>query len=193
MTAQRVKIERVCVSTEQLPRPGLPEVSVIGRSNVGKSTLINRVLGVGKILRVSRTPGRTQAVIFVDVNGSGYLVDLPGYGYAKVPLAVKRSWRSLVETYLARRAVGMGVLLVDIRRDAEEEEKRMVEWFRYYGRPFSVVMTKADKLPRGRWKARARVLAGELLLEGNEEPIPFSAVTGEGVKTLRLIVKKSME
>ena len=142
---------------------------------------------------MSGTPGRTQAVIFVDYKGRGYVVDLPGFGYAKVPLRIKETWKSLVEGYLYRRASGKAMLLVDIRREAREEEVRMVEWFRHWNWPFIVVMTKADKVARGHWKARAARLSKDLTLGKDQEPIPFSALTGEGVKIVRKIIEKQME
>lgn len=189
----QVSVKMICTSAKQLPPIERAEVAVIGRSNVGKSTMINAVLGGGKILRVSGTPGRTQAVIFVDYMGRGYVVDLPGFGYAKVPMKIKESWKSLVEGYLDRRARGRAMLLIDIRRDAREEEKSMVEWFRHWERPFVVVMTKADKISRGRWKARAARLTKELDLEKDEMPIAFSAKTGEGVKVVKKIIEQQME
>lgn len=186
-------IELVCVSPEQLPAPVLPEVAVIGRSNVGKSTLLNALTGKKGMLRVSQTPGRTEGVIFVRLGKRGYLVDLPGYGFAKVPLPVKASWKRLVESYLARPARGGAVLLVDIRRDAEEGERQIVEWFRRSGRPLRVVLTKADKLSRGRWKGRATKLAAELGLGPEEFPLPLSAATGEGLRRLRAMVEEILE
>ncbi len=188
-----IRIEKVCTSPAQLPPPSKAEVAVVGRSNVGKSSFVNAVLGRKKLLRVSNTPGRTEGVIFVDISGKGYLVDLPGYGYAKVPQSVRNAWRTLVETYLKRDAKGAAILLIDIRREAGEGDIKIVEWFRYYGRSFIVVMTKADKISRGHWKARADALCRELALNPQQRPIPFSAVTGEGVKTMQRLIEESME
>jgi GTP-binding protein len=186
-------LARSCFTPSQLPVPGLPEVAVIGRSNVGKSSLINSVLGQKSLMRVSNTPGRTRAVFFVDLGGRGYLVDLPGYGFAKVPLEMKKEWGRLVEAYLKRKASGPALLLVDARRDPMEGDIQMAGWFRHYGRAFHVVMTKADKLSRGHWKTRADAITRGLDLEADQRPIPFSAVTGEGVKSLRHLIETSME
>jgi len=176
-----------------MPPAGRPEVAVIGRSNVGKSSLINAVLGQKGLMRVSNTPGRTRAVFFVGLDGKGFLVDLPGYGWAKVPLEMKRSWGQLVEAYLSRRPPGPALLLIDIRREPGEGDVQMAEWFRHYGRPFTVVMTKADKISRGQWKKSSDAIARGLELEKEQKPVPFSAVTGEGVKSLRHFIEASME
>lgn len=193
LKAQRASLEKVCATPAQLPAVGALEVAVIGRSNVGKSTLINAVLGQKGFMRVSNTPGRTQAIFFVGMGGRGFLVDLPGYGFAKAPEAVRRSWGALVEAYLKRQAPGTALLLMDIRRDPGEGDLRMVEWFRHYGRPFHVILTKADKVSRGQWRPRAAAIARDLELEEGQEPIPFSAVSGEGVRALRILIEKSME
>lgn len=187
------QLERVAANRGQLPEPTLPEVPVIGRSNVGKSSFINTLTGRKGFMRVSNSPGRTGAVFFVNVGGRGYVVDLPGYGFAKVPLPVKRAWADLVEAYLARAAKGGGILLVDARREPNEGDRQMVSYFRHYGRPFSVVMTKVDKISRGRWKGRATAIADALGLGADQEPIPFSAVTNEGAKRVLRLIEEYME
>jgi len=188
-----ITLEKSCFTPGQLPPPGKPEVAVIGRSNVGKSSLINAILGQKGLMRVSNTPGRTRAIFFVGMAGRGYVVDLPGYGFARVPLEMKRSWRQLVEAYLKRLAPGPALLLIDIRREPGEGDFQMAEWFRHFGRPFYVVLTKADKVARGQWKKRADAIARGLGLEKEQRPIPFSILTGEGVKPLRHLIEASME
>jgi GTP-binding protein len=187
------RLERVCVTPSQLPPATLPEVAIIGRSNVGKSSLINVVLGQRGLMRVSNTPGRTQAVLFVALGEKGYVVDLPGYGFAKVPMPLKAAWGKLVETYLARGARGAACLLLDIRREPGDGDRVMADYFRRYGRPFFVVMTKADKVSRGTWNQRAQAMTRALSLEPEQMPIPFSAVSGEGVRNVYRKIEESME
>ena len=186
-------IEAICAKAEQLPAPSLPEVAVIGRSNVGKSSLINAVLGQRGLLRVSQEPGRTREVIFIRVGSRGFLVDLPGYGFAKAPLAVKRSWANLVENYLARETRGAVLLLLDIRREEPAEgDYQMVEWLRHYGRPFSVVLTKADQLPRGRWNRASGLILKSLGLERKVTPLVVSVKSKEGIDPLRKLIAKGL-
>jgi len=185
------RIEMICATGKQIPPPTRTEVPIIGRSNVGKSSLVNALLGVKGLIRVSQEPGRTREVIFLRAGEDGYLVDLPGYGFARVPLALKKSWGALVEAYLARRARGAGLLLLDIRREGlSEGDLQMVQYFRHYGRPFFVVLTKADKVPRGKWGAAARAVARELEMEKGEKPLTVSARTGEGIEELRKFVAR---
>jgi len=188
-----VEISRICGSISQLPAPSLPEVAVIGRSNVGKSSLINAAVGRKRLMRVSGTPGRTREIFFLSLGDMGYLVDLPGYGYAKVSKSMRAEWRKLVEAYLQRDAMGRSCLLIDIRRDPGEEEQLIVDWMRHYGKPIFSVLTKADKVPRGRWKGRRDAVANALAFGDDESPFPFSARTGEGLQQLRGKILAGME
>jgi GTP-binding protein len=162
---------------DRLPAPTLPEIALAGRSNVGKSALLNRLVGRRALARVSRTPGRTQQINFFSVDDRLVLVDLPGYGFARVPLSVKEQWRELVEAYLtARRPVRAVVVLVDVRRGIEADDARLLDFLAAHGRMAVVVATKVDKLGHA---ARLRALAaiGE---QSGAPPIAFSALTGEG-------------
>ncbi|MEW6266441.1 MAG: ribosome biogenesis GTP-binding protein YihA/YsxC [Thermodesulfobacteriota bacterium] len=168
----------------QFPPAGRPEVAFAGRSNVGKSSLLNCLLNRRGLARTSKTPGRTQQINFFDVADWLYFVDLPGFGYAHVPLKVRAAWRPLVESYLSsRRNIRLVVLLVDIRRDPGGEERDLLAWLRMNRRPSLIVATKADKIPRGR--RRARLEAVKKALDLAEEPIVFSSVSGEGREALR--------
>jgi len=160
----------------RFPAPTRPEVAFAGRSNVGKSSAINRLLGRRGLARTSTTPGRTRQLNFFRVDDRLVFVDLPGYGYARVSHAARAAWRPLVESYLAGRGVLAGmVLLVDVRRGVEDEERGLLEFLAALDRPVLVVATKADKLNR---RERTRALAD--LAASGCEVVPFSAVTGEG-------------
>lgn len=160
----------------------LPQVAFSGRSNVGKSSLINVLLNRtrSKIARVSQTPGKTRALNFFSVNSDFFLVDLPGYGYAKVPESMRADWRRLMEWYLAESGGVRGVVhLVDARRAPTEDDRRMVSYLAALGLPTLVVLTKMDKLKRSQ-RAAAVALAQETLAVDREQLVLFSAKTGEG-------------
>lgn len=161
------------------PPPGPPEVAIAGRSNVGKSSLLNAVLGRRALARVSATPGRTRQLNFFLAHDGLVLVDLPGYGYAVGPEAERRAWGPLVETYLRERPTLRGVvLLVDLRRGVESEEDDVLRYVAALGLPAAVVATKADKLGRG--AARSALAALGATLPAGLPLIGFSARTGEG-------------
>ncbi|MCK6529591.1 ribosome biogenesis GTP-binding protein YihA/YsxC [Myxococcota bacterium] len=170
------------VRLAQFPKDDLPEVAFAGRSNVGKSSCLNVLVGRRNVARVSATPGRTQQLNAYLVDGIVRFVDLPGYGYAKAPEPVRRSWGRMIEDYLNRREnLKLMVLLVDIRRDPGEEERQVAEWLDHRGIPGLLVLTKADKVSRN--EARRRVLAiGRALEASEEEMVPFSSLTRQGVE-----------
>lgn len=135
--------------SQDLPAPTLREVAFAGRSNAGKSSAINVLADQNRLAFVSKTPGRTQLINFFRCGEAGYLVDLPGYGYAQVPEAVRRQWRGLLENYLTRRASLVGlVLIMDARHPLTELDRQMLAWFAPTGRPVHVLLTKSDKLTR---------------------------------------------
>lgn len=178
------------VQLRQLPRNGLKEVAFLGRSNVGKSSLINRLCVRKSLARQSQEPGKTRELNYYLINKSFYFVDLPGYGYARVPEQVRSSWGKLVEQYLKTRdQLCLVVQLVDARHEPTELDKMMVGWLEYYEIPFLVVLTKADKLPVSkmpRYLAEARSVFG--IYPQCQDVIPFSAVNGTGrVELIRLI------
>jgi len=158
---------------------------MVGRSNVGKSSLINAVLKRKAVARVSQTPGKTQAVQFYLVNERFHIVDLPGYGYAKVSKDVKRSWGQLVRSYLDNAdALRLIFLLLDARRTPSEDDCQMHQWSRAAGIDERVVLTKSDKLSNNQLARSTAEIAGELAI-GVDELIPCSAVTGKGIERLR--------
>ncbi|HEY2388783.1 MAG TPA: ribosome biogenesis GTP-binding protein YihA/YsxC [Candidatus Binatia bacterium] len=173
------RAEFIGAATEpgRFPPAGPREVAFAGRSNVGKSSAINRILGRRGLARTSSTPGRTQQLNFFAIDDRVVFVDLPGYGYAKVPKALRAGWGPLVESYLEGRAALAGlVLLIDVRRGFEEEEQRLLDFAAARDLPLLVIATKVDKLRRAE-----RVQAERAFTATPVPVVPFSAVTGEGV------------
>ncbi|MFQ6110443.1 MAG: ribosome biogenesis GTP-binding protein YihA/YsxC [Nitrospinota bacterium] len=168
------------------PKGSLPELAFAGRSNVGKSSLINSLLGRRGLAKTSSTPGKTRCLNFFLINRAFFFVDLPGYGYAGVPLPVRARWRAIVEGYLSKRRQLRGVvLLLDIRRGVTEGDERLIAWLSKERLPFLPVATKADKLKGGR--RREALLSMEKALaaipgpsSGSISPLPFSALKGTG-------------
>lgn len=166
------------------PEGGLPEIAFAGRSNVGKSSLINVLVNRKNLVRTSSTPGRTQLINFFDVNGTFTLVDLPGYGFAKVPLAVKKEWGPMMETYLSRRSTLRGVVLIlDVRRTPGDEDLQMLSWLRTYGITPIIVMTKCDKVSKNERAKQLALIAGQLGVKRDEISC-FSALSREGVEAI---------
>ena len=158
----------------------LPQVAFSGRSNVGKSSLINRIVGRKNLARTSSTPGRTQEINFFCINDEIVFVDLPGYGYARVPLSVKRAWGPMVEGYLTENPVlRLVILIIDIRRDPGEEEISFIQWLSARGIAHLIVATKVDKEKKSRVLYRIGEIAQQLGVK-SDAIIPFSAQTGLG-------------
>ncbi len=165
------------------------EVAFAGRSNVGKSSALNAILGHRGLARTSKTPGRTQQIIFFAIDRERRLVDLPGYGYAKVPEAVRRHWGRTVSRYLgSRRSLRGVVVAMDARRPMTELDVRMLEWSLAHGLPSHILLTKSDKLSRGQAAATLQRLGRELSGRGHVSVQLFSARTGLGVESARDIV-----
>ena len=163
------------IKPHQYPEAQLPEVAFAGRSNVGKSSLINTLVNRKRLVKTSATPGRTQLINFFTVNAAISLVDLPGYGYARVPAAVQRQWGPMIETYLkGRETLQAVVLILDVRRTPGLEEQNLIDWLALYRRAPILVLTKADKLSKSaRIKQRAAI--GKTLGVPGAELILFSA------------------
>jgi len=162
------------------PPGDMPEIAFAGRSNVGKSSLINVLLNRKNLVRTSSTPGRTQLINFFMVNGEFMLVDLPGYGFAKVPLAVKKQWGPMMETYLSSREnLRVVVLILDIRRVPTAEDRQMLEWLRAYSVSPLLVVTKCDKVSKNERARQAALIARTLEVEKSELHF-FSALSKDG-------------
>lgn len=177
------------VKPSSYPAGELPEVALAGRSNVGKSSLLNKLVNRKRLARTSNTPGRTRLINFFLVNGSFHLVDLPGYGYARVPVGERDSWRKMVEGYLNNRPHLKGVLLlVDSRHPPTEMDLQMYGWLKFRGLPAAVAATKADKLSRSRLLQSLKVIRTELQLAEGDALVPFSAETGQGRDELLAVI-----
>jgi len=164
----------------QYPTEGLPEIAFAGRSNVGKSSLINVLVNRKRLVKTSSTPGRTQLVNFFDINDYLTFVDLPGYGYAKVPASVRKKWGPMIETYLSGRNTLKGVVVIlDIRRTPREEEHNLIAWLEHYAIASILVLTKTDKLSKTKLVKQHAVVARSLALD-SRDLILFSAKSRKG-------------
>jgi GTP-binding protein len=162
------------------PETTLPEIAFAGRSNVGKSSLINALLRRSKAARVSNTPGRTREINFFKVNDQFVLVDLPGYGYARISKERKAEWKPMIESYLSASQNLRGIVqLLDVRHDPTKDDLQMLDFLAQVGVPTLVVMTKTDKLSKAQAQARVTAITASLGLEA-EQVIAFSSVSGEG-------------
>lgn len=177
------------VKIADYPAGELPEVALAGRSNVGKSSLLNKLVNRKGLARTSNTPGRTRLINFFKVNDDFHLVDLPGYGYAKVPLQEKDSWRIMVESYLNTRKNLKGVvMLVDSRHPPTAQDIQMYHWLKHRGLDAAVVATKADKNSRSRLLQSLKVIRAALPLAEGDPLVPFSSETGQGREELLEII-----
>ena len=176
----------------EYPPGNLPEVAIAGKSNVGKSSLINTLVSRKNLARTSSQPGRTQTINFFRVNDAISLADLPGYGFAKVPLEIRQAWKPMVESYLqTRQAIRLVILILDSRRGLAPEDSTLLDWLDYHEIPAILVLTKADKLSQFERVKQKKALAGIGLLEGRTL-LFFSAVTGEGKDDLWDLIQKAV-
>ena len=181
MVIKNVSLETVCGITSKLPQNTLPEVAFAGKSNVGKSSLINALMNRKSLARTSAQPGKTQTINFYNVNGELYFVDLPGYGYAKVSAEEKERWGKMIERYLHGSGMLKAVfLLVDIRHEPSENDRIMYRWIVEQGHSPIVVATKADKLKRSQKEKQLRQIREGLHAGKDARLIPFSAQSKEG-------------
>ncbi|MFP4597677.1 MAG: ribosome biogenesis GTP-binding protein YihA/YsxC [Persicimonas sp.] len=181
MHVKKAEFVKSATAPEHYPPPDRPEVAFAGRSNVGKSSLMNTLLNRSGLVRVSRQPGRTQLVNFFNVNDELYLVDLPGYGFAKVPEDVKAAWGPMIEDYLASRPnLAAMVCIMDIRRGMEEDDRQLIEAAPHFGVQPILVFTKADKLSKQKRKQRRIDIANQFGVH-KDEIILFSSLKKFGM------------
>jgi len=194
MNLQNAEFVISAASERDFPCDGLPQVVFAGRSNAGKSSVLNCVLGRKSLSRVSAQPGKTRHINFFKIDGRAYFVDLPGYGYAKVPESEKRRWGSLIEAYFNKSGlITCGVLIVDIRRRPNEDDGLICDWFFQTGKPLVVAANKADKLSKSALALREAELTGELHLGGNGRLIVFSALKRTGKDLLISEILKNIK
>jgi len=173
------------VRPEQYPNDALPEIALAGRSNVGKSSLINKMIQRKGLARTSSKPGKTQTLNFYRINQRFYFVDLPGYGYAKVSKKQREAWGRMIEEYLLQRKMLKVVLLIiDFRHPPTKDDQLMYDWLTHYHLPVIIVGTKADKIPKGKWEKHRKILKETLQIKPEETIILFSAETGFGKESL---------
>ncbi|NMD42752.1 MAG: YihA family ribosome biogenesis GTP-binding protein [Firmicutes bacterium] len=185
MLIRSAALERVAYKKNEMPRDGLPEIAFLGRSNVGKSSLINRLLGRKRLAYTSSTPGKTRALYFYRINDAFYFVDLPGYGYARAGKKEQRAWGALIEQYLTEREPLCGtVQVVDCRHRPSEDDLLMARWLRFHRLAAITVASKSDKLSRGALIRQLPQIRSFLELGEMEELLPFSARTGAGRERL---------
>ncbi len=174
------------VDLAQLPEGVEPEIALLGRSNVGKSSLINKAVRRKNLAKSSSTPGKTRTINYYLINKSWYLVDLPGYGYAKVSKKERQSWGKMIENYLLKRDKLRGVvLLLDIRHPPQASDKAMKAWLEHNNIPLMLVATKADKISRSARGKHLHTISKELGLSSADMLFCFSAVTGEGIEEIK--------
>ena len=181
MVIKNVALETVCGITSKIPENHLPEVAFAGKSNVGKSSLINALMNRKSLARTSSQPGKTQTINFYNVNDAVYFVDLPGYGYAKVSLEIKAKWGKMIENYLRKsKQLRMVFLLIDIRHEPSENDRTMYDWILKMGFTPVIVATKMDKINRSQIQKQVKIVREGLKAKRETVIIPFSAETKQG-------------
>lgn len=181
MVIKNVSLETVCGITSKIPDNTLPEVAFAGKSNVGKSSLINALMNRKSLARTSAQPGKTQTINFYNINDAMYLVDLPGYGYAKVSEAEKAKWGRMIENYLqVSRQLKAVFLLIDIRHDPSANDKMMYDWIVHQGYDPVIVATKLDKIKRSQIDKQVKAIRTGLQVKPRTKILPFSATSKQG-------------
>ena len=181
MVIKAVSLETVCGITSVLPKNGKPEIAFAGKSNVGKSSLINALMNRKSLARTSAQPGKTQTINFYNINDIMYLVDLPGYGYAKVAQSEKEKWGQMIERYLHESMQLKAVfLLIDIRHEPSANDKQMYDWISHQGYEPIIIATKLDKINRSQIQKQVKLIRSSLEVKPGTLVLPFSAQTKQG-------------
>lgn len=181
MKVTKAELAHVAVKPDQYPTSQLPEIALSGRSNVGKSSFINKMINRKALARTSQRPGKTQTLNFYEINEQLYFVDVPGYGYAKVPKSEREAWGRMIETYLESRSQLKAVVqIIDVRHPPTSDDKMMYNWLKHFEIPVIVVATKCDKIPKGKWQKHLKVIEKDLQKEKTDPLLLFSSETAYG-------------
>lgn len=181
MNVHNVELVISAVWQEQYPEGGLPEFALAGRSNVGKSSFINTMIGRKSMARISSKPGKTQTLNFYNIEDTLFFVDVPGYGFAKVSKKEREKWGEMIETYITSREPLQAVVqIIDLRHKPTKDDVMMYEFLKYYDIPVIIIATKADKIPRSKWHKNAKVAKETLDFDANDKLVLFSSETKMG-------------
>lgn len=185
MKIRNAEITMSAINKSQYPDEGIPEIALVGRSNVGKSSTVNTLLNRRNFARTSQTPGKTRTINFYLINQEFFFVDLPGYGYAKVAKSEKEKWGAIMERYLQERDELCAILLlVDIRHEPTNDDVMMYQWIKHFGYNCVVIATKADKISRGQYQKHMSIIRKKLQLEKDEKILPISSLKKTGVEEI---------
>ena len=191
MVIKSAELQIVIGPTSRLPETGMPEIAFAGKSNVGKSSLINALMCRKSLARTSSQPGKTQTINFYNINQSFYYVDLPGYGYAKASLEAREQWGKMIEKYLhSSQGLKLVFLLIDIRHEPGKNDRQMFDWMISNGFTPAVIATKADKISRGAIQKNLKIIKEALHPPGDLVMIPFSAVTKTGREEIWALIEQ---
>lgn len=194
MIIKSVDLETVCGITSKLPENKMPEVAFAGKSNVGKSSLINTLINRKSYARTSSQPGKTQTINFYNINKELYFVDLPGYGYAKVSNEIKEKWGKMIENYLVQsKQLKVIFLLVDIRHEPSANDKNMYDWIVYHGYHPIIIATKLDKIKRSQVQKQIKAIRQGLQVEKDTVIVPFSSLSKQGREEIWGSIEKILE
>ena len=194
MVIRSVELETVCGVTSRLPENRLPEFAFSGKSNVGKSSLINALMNRKSYARISAQPGKTQTINYYNINREMYFVDLPGYGYAKVPEEEKARWGKMIEKYLrTSRQLRQVFLLVDIRHEPGKNDVQMFQWILANGFEPVIIATKLDKIKKSQLAKQVKLIRETLGMRKDERLIPFSALTKEGRDEIYTLLEETIQ
>jgi GTP-binding protein len=193
MKVHNVELVISAVRPEQYPEDGFPEFALAGRSNVGKSSFINKMIGRKSMARISSKPGKTQTLNFYKIEEQLFFVDVPGYGYAKVSKSEREAWGKMIETYITSRELLRAVIqIVDLRHPPSDDDCMMYDFLKYHNIPCIVIATKADKIPKGKWEKHKKMVREELDMEAHDTMILFSSETGLGFDAAWAEIKRRM-